>query len=184
MLIASPKVKTTCQASTLGKEASMWRLASVLVPILTLACIAIASTIAWSNFAGSAGAPAYVTKADFDQAFADATAGRRENNAAIYETVGGTVRSSDGATTSVNRDRKSDRLPVLGGTDAAAPPPTSSTTIVRKNAASPGLANRANGTTGRQNTIEIDHPRPRHCEPLASPFADPVLGRVIGRCLV
>jgi hypothetical protein len=48
-------------------------------------CIAIGSTIAWSNIAGSTGARAYVTKADFDQAFADAAAGRRESEPAIRE---------------------------------------------------------------------------------------------------
>src|ERR1700704_6255731 len=93
--------------------------------ILVVACIA-GSTIAWSNFASSAGAPAYVTKADFDQAFADVAAGRHP-------------------ITDVNRDRKRDRLPVLlpvlGSTDAAGRAPTNNTTVVRKNAASPELAN-------------------------------------------
>jgi len=41
-------------------------------------CVAIGSLIAWSSFAGSTDAPAYLTKADFDQAFADAAAGHRE----------------------------------------------------------------------------------------------------------
>jgi hypothetical protein len=53
--------------------------------IVALTCIAIGSTIAWSNIAGSTGARAYVTKADFDQAFADAAAGRRESEPTIRE---------------------------------------------------------------------------------------------------
>jgi hypothetical protein len=43
-------------------------------------CVAVGSSIAWSKLAAPANAPAYVTKADFDQAFADAAAGHREFN--------------------------------------------------------------------------------------------------------
>jgi hypothetical protein len=161
----------------------------VLVAIIALAGIGIVSSIAWSNFAVSAGAWTYVTKADFDQAFADAAAGRRESNATFRDNVDGTARSSGGPTANVNRDRKSDRLPVLGGTEAAAPASTSNSTVVRKNAGSPGLAKGANGTPARHNSFEIDDATPaakqiraRHCEPVASPFADPALGRIIGRC--
>jgi hypothetical protein len=67
-----------------GKEASMSRL-HVFLAIVALTSIAIGSTIAWSNIAGSTGARAYVTKADFDQAFADAAAGRRESEPTIRE---------------------------------------------------------------------------------------------------
>jgi hypothetical protein len=88
-----------------------------LTVIFAVAC-AIVSTIASSNFLGSAGAPAYVTKADFDQAFAEAAVGRRESKP-IRDEVDGSVRSSGGATTNVNRGRKSGRLPVLGSTDDA-----------------------------------------------------------------
>src|SRR5580704_4949454 len=92
-----PTHRTECTA-----EVFMSRL-QVFLAIVALTCIAIGSTIAWSNIAGSTGARAYVTKADFDQAFADVEAeGRRPN-------------------TNVNRDRKTDRLPVLGGTDSVAP---------------------------------------------------------------
>jgi hypothetical protein len=163
-------------------------LTQLLAVIFTIACIAIASTIAWSNFVGSAGAPAYVTKADFDRAFADAAVGRRESTPTIRDDVDGSARSSGGATTKVNRERKSDRLPVLGGTAAVAPASTSNTTVVRKNAASRELAN---GTPARQKAFETEDAMPAakpirtpHCEPVASRFADPVLGRIIGRCFV
>ena len=57
---------------------------SFTVPAAIIAaaiCVAVGSTIAWSKLAApAANAPAYVTKADFDQAFADATAGHREFN--------------------------------------------------------------------------------------------------------
>ena len=65
----------------------------LLAVTLVIACIA-GSTIAWSNFASSAGAPAYVTKADFDQAFADVAAGQHP-------------------TTNVNREGNRDRSPVF-----------------------------------------------------------------------
>jgi hypothetical protein len=57
----------------------------VFLAIVVLTSIAISSTIVWSNIAGSTGARAYVTKADFDQAFADAAAGRRESEPTIRE---------------------------------------------------------------------------------------------------
>jgi hypothetical protein len=57
----------------------------VFLTIVAVTCIVIGSTIAWSNIAGSTGPRAYVTKADFDQAFADAAAGRREWGPTIRE---------------------------------------------------------------------------------------------------
>jgi hypothetical protein len=57
----------------------------VFLTIVAVTCIAIGSTIAWSNIAGSTGPRAYVTKANFDQAFADAAAGRRESEPTIRE---------------------------------------------------------------------------------------------------
>ena len=53
--------------------------------IVAVTCIAIGSTIAWSNIAGSTSTRAYATKADFDQAFADAAAGQRESEPTIHE---------------------------------------------------------------------------------------------------
>jgi len=156
---------------------------------IVLAVAFIASAIAWSNLVGSAGAPAYLTKADFDQAFTDAAAWRRESKPAIRDGVDDSARSSrsSGGAPNVNRERKSDRLPVLGRTDAAAPASTR-TTVVRKNAASPEPAS---ATPARQKTFETDDAmravtpkRAPHCEPVASPVADPALGRIIGRCFV
>jgi hypothetical protein len=149
-------------------------LTHLFVVVFTVACIGIASAIAWSHLVGSPGAPAYVTKADFDQAFADVAQGRRESKPTIRDLADGSARSFGGTTANVNRDRKSDRLPVAGGSDASAPASTSNTTLIPKNAASPEPANDAMPTAKRL----------RHCEPVASRFADPVLGRIIGRCFV
>jgi hypothetical protein len=69
---------------------------------------------------------------------------------------------SDGATTGVNRDRKSDRLAVLGGINPASSAKIVKTTVVRKNA------------MPTKSFVE--------CEPVAALYADPILGRIIGRC--
>jgi hypothetical protein len=100
----------------------------------------------------------------------------------------GAARSSGG--TDVNRARKSDQLPVLSGTGTAASTPN--TTVVRKNAASPESAKGAHGTPAQHKAFEIDRamrsPKPIPalligCETVASPYADPSLGHVIGRCI-
>jgi hypothetical protein len=100
----------------------------------------------------------------------------------------GAARSSGG--TDVNRARKSDRLPVLSGTGT--PASTANTTVVRKNAASPESAKGAHGTPAQHKAFEIDRamrsPKPIPalligCETVASPYADPSLGHVIGRCI-
>jgi hypothetical protein len=143
----------------------------VLVTITSLNCITGISTIAWS-IAESASAPAYVTKADFDQAFADAAGGRRDFSEKIperWQTAGrhllsastaGTSESIDRTTIVVNRDRKGDRAP-LRRTGSAAPAGTVvQTIIVRRPAPQPLVG----------------------CEPLAAPYADAVLGRINGRC--
>jgi hypothetical protein len=104
----------------------------------------------------------------------------------------GMARSPGSAIIDVNRNRKSDRFPVLTGADGTAPASTSNTTVVRKNVASPELAKGANGTPARQKAFEIDDsiPTPKpipaplvDCERV-SPFADPALGRIMGRCIV
>jgi hypothetical protein len=59
-------------------------LSPVIVVIAALACVAIGSTVALSNIAVS-GSPAYVTKADFDRAFADAASGLRDTKPTIRE---------------------------------------------------------------------------------------------------
>jgi hypothetical protein len=168
-----------------GREAFMTR-ARTHSWAIVLAVTFIASAIAWSNLVGSTGAPAYLTRADFDQAFTDAAAWRSESKPAIRNGVGDSARSSGGAA-NVNRERKSDRLPVLGHADAAAPASTR-TTVVRKNAASPEPAS---AMPARQRTFETDDAmravkpkRAAHCEPIASPVADPALGRIVGRCFV
>ncbi len=46
--------------------------------------IVIGSTNAWSNIVGPVGAQAYVTKAEFDQAFIDTTTASRAQNTATY----------------------------------------------------------------------------------------------------
>jgi hypothetical protein len=93
----------------------------------------------------------------------------------------------------VNRDRKSDRLPVLSGTDAAAPTLTGNTTVIRKNGASPELVKGANGTPTRGKTLGIGDaiPTPKpipapltDCERVARPFVHPALGQITGRCIV
>jgi hypothetical protein len=173
------------QRSPFDREAVMSRVRThPWAIVFAVACIA--SATAWSNLIGSAGAPAYLTKADFDQAFTDAATWRSESKPAIRNGVEGWARSPGGAP-NVNRERKSDRLPALGRADAAAPASTR-TTIVRKNAASPEPAS---ATPTRQKAFETDDAmravkpkRAAHCEPVASPVADPALGRIIGRCFV
>jgi hypothetical protein len=55
------------------------------VVIVAALCMAVGFSIGWSSLAGSAGAPPYLTKADFDQAFADAAAGHRDFKPADVE---------------------------------------------------------------------------------------------------
>jgi hypothetical protein len=57
----------------------------VFLAIVALTCIAIGSSLAWSNIGGSGGGRAYVTKADFDQAFAEVAAAQRESEPIISE---------------------------------------------------------------------------------------------------
>jgi hypothetical protein len=130
-------------------------------------------------------ASADVTRADFDQAFADPVE-RGDSKAITRDEIEGRARSFGGAAANVNRGRKGDRLPALGETDAAAIPPAGNTIVVRKNANSPELANGASALqNGLDNAMPVTKPiRMQHCEPVASPFADPVLGRIIGRCFV
>jgi hypothetical protein len=46
--------------------------------------VIIASTVAWSNIAGPVGGQAYLSKAEFDQAFIDAGSVLRPQNTAAY----------------------------------------------------------------------------------------------------
>jgi hypothetical protein len=83
--------------------------------------VCMGSGVALETFAA---APAYPTKIDFDQVFADLT------------------RQSVGY---VDRARKSDRLPSF-------------------------------------KIVSPEFALLPYCEPLASPFTDPILGRIVGRC--
>jgi hypothetical protein len=126
----------------------------VLLAITVLISVCIGSSMAWSNLARSAGAPASETRIDFDQVFANvAQRGKFERSIAqrLPEegwnfTITATVRGSpdDG---SINRQRKGDRLPGF-------------------------------------RSVLLEPVFLPHCEPVAAPFADPVLGRIVGRCLV
>jgi len=149
----------------------------VLTPLFALlfgvAWIAIAWTLASSDVVG----PASVSP--------DFAVERGDSKPITRDGIDRRARSLNGAAANVNRDRKGDRLPALGETSAAASPP-SNTIVVRKNAASPELAI---GASARQNAFDTAMPvarpiRMQHCEPVASPFADPVLGRIIGHCFV
>jgi len=161
----------------------------VLTPLFAVlfgvAWIAVAWMLASADLVGPASPSPYVTQPDFDQTFADAVE-RGDSKAITGDEIEARARSVNGAAANVNRDRKGDRLRASGETDAAASPPTSNTIVVRKNDASPELAN---GASARQNALANAIPlakpiRMQHCEPVASPFADPVLGRIIGRCFV
>jgi hypothetical protein len=91
--------------------------------------IFIGSGMAWSGFKTFTSAPAFATRIDFDQVFADAT-WQGEFNAA--------------RAVSVDRTRKSDRLNFRSVSPETALLP--------------------------------------YCEPVASPFVDPILARIAGRC--
>ena len=104
-----------------------------------------------------------------------------------------TARSSSSLTPDVNRARKSDRLPVLSGTDATVRASTGNITVVKKNAAAPELAKGAKGRPTQQKAFEFHGAAPASkrafaplvgCEPVASPIADPALSQIIGRCIV
>jgi hypothetical protein len=65
-----------------GKEASVLRqLINGFMTVIAL-CLAVGlgSSVAWSNVVGPATGQPYVTRADFDQAFADAAAASRPGN--------------------------------------------------------------------------------------------------------
>ena len=90
-----------------------------------VAWIAIAWTLASSDVVGSASPSSYVTRADFDQAFADAAGlmERGDSKAITRDEIEGRVRSFGGAAANVNRDQKGDRSRPLrrrrGGSDDA-----------------------------------------------------------------
>jgi len=151
----------------------------VLVAIGAITGAAIGSAFAWSNIVVSAGAAPYAAAADFDQAFADVVSGRRDLMLTAHGKLDMVARYTLGGGVDVNRDRKSDRLPVLGS--------------VSGGAAASDFAKGANGMPARQKALEIENTTPspqptparlRNCEPVASPYADPALSKIIGRCMV
>jgi hypothetical protein len=139
------------------------------------------------NPAWPAGAPAYVTKADFDQAFADAAAGHREFKASVREKLRDagwkSIKAMEGVSgafgsggASINRQRKSDRLPGTDGAGSATPADLS-----------PSASKSASSTVGQSKvTIEVSRLPPElpvDCEPVAAPYVDAVLGQITGRCV-
>jgi len=99
-------------------------------------------------------AAARVVKVDFDQTFADAAAGYR----ALASTI--SAAPSGKTATSIDRTNKGDRL---SQPSASASP------------------------EGKAQVIVIRRPVPPPkvgCETVAAPYADLVLGRIVGRCLV
>jgi hypothetical protein len=87
------------------------------------------------------------------------------------------------ATTVVNRERKGDRL------DAKRADLKKNTTVVMKNTVPDHAVRDANDTPVRGLRRQIDDGKPapaplQHCEALASPVSDPILGKIMGRCFV
>jgi len=56
-----------------------------LVVVVTAGCVALGFSVAWSSLTGATSPVPYATKADFDQAFADAAAGHRDFKPADIE---------------------------------------------------------------------------------------------------
>ena len=138
----------------------------ILVSVIGLACVAggYATTVPNAGLAA-----AHVIKVDFDQTFADAAAGRRELPPMIVTKTDGTGQNasrvsqdapSSQIAVSVNRSSKSDRLSVPASSAPAAS--KVHTIVIRRSAPTPEVG----------------------CEALAAPYADLVLGRIIGRCVV
>jgi hypothetical protein len=89
----------------------------------------------------------------------------------------GTPAIAKASTTSVNRAHKGDRL------DARRV--VKNTTVVLKNVETPRSGRDASGKSDDGKPVTQPTPAPlQHCEALASPVSDPILGRVIGRCFV
>ncbi len=88
----------------------------------------------------------------------------------------------------VDRSHKSDRLPLMRAE------PMANTSSIPKNAGAPEYTIRGAGSTSaRPNTLgTIDGKRapkvapalPLDCETVASPFSNPILGRIIRSCFV
>jgi hypothetical protein len=116
--------------------------------------ICIVSGLAWSDLETFASAPASETKIDFDQVFANATR-QGEFNPSIH-----------------------DGLARVGWNFIM------STTERASKSLAGGYVNRA-AKSDRSPNFKSAPPEPAllpYCEPVASPFADRILGRIVGRC--
>jgi hypothetical protein len=116
--------------------------------------ICIVSGLAWSDLETFAAAPASETKIDFDQVFADATR-QGEFDPSIH-----------------------DGLARVGWNFIM------STTERASKSLAGGYVNRA-AKSDRSPNFKSAPPEPAllpYCEPVASPFADRILGRIVGRC--
>ena len=116
--------------------------------------ISIGSGLVWSDLKTFAAAPTSETKIDFDQVFADATQ-QGEFNPSIQ-----------------------DGLRRAGWSFIMATTERGSQSLVA------GYVNRA-GKSDPLPNFRSALPEPAllpYCEPVGSPFADPILGRIVGRC--
>jgi hypothetical protein len=116
--------------------------------------IFIVSGLAWSDLETFAAAPASETKIDFDQVFADATR-QGEFNPSIHDGF-----------------RRVGWNFIMTATERGS------------QSLAAGYVNRA-GKSDRLPNFKSALPEAAllpYCEPVASPFADPILGRIVGRC--
>ncbi len=116
--------------------------------------ICIVSGLAWSDLETFAAAPASETKIDFDQVFADATR-QGEFNPSIHDGL-----------------RRVGWNFIMTATERGS------------QSLAAGYVNRA-GKSDRLPNFKSALPEAAllpYCEPVASPFADPILGRIVGRC--
>jgi hypothetical protein len=115
--------------------------------------ICIGSSMAWSSLQTFAAAPASETTIDFDQVFADATR-QGEFNPSFRDGLRHVGRNFIMATTG-----RGSQSPVAGYVDRA-----------RKSDRLPSF-----------KSVLSEPALLPYCEPVASPFADPILGRIVGR---
>jgi hypothetical protein len=116
--------------------------------------ICIGSGLAWSNLKTFAAAPASGTKIDFEQVFADAT-----RQGELNQSIRDGLRRVGWNFIMMTTERGSQSLAA-------------------------GYVSRA-GKSDRLPNIKSALPESAllpYCEPVASPFADPILARIVGRC--
>jgi len=114
----------------------------------------LGSGLAWSDFKTFAAAPASEAKIDFDQLFADATR-QGEFDPSVHDGL-----------------RHVGWNFIMRTTERGSHPLAA------------GYVNRAR-KSDRLPNFKSAFPEPAllpYCEPVASPFTDPILGRIVGRC--